>query len=1059
MLLPTIDFETYSEAGFTYDAKTGKWLKLGPKGGIADVGAWAYSRHPSTEVLWLSYDMRDGRGVQSWFPWCEPPADLFDYVRNGGVVEAHNSFFEYGIWNNVFTRQCGAPPAPIGQFYDTAAACSAWGLPRSLEDAAKVLGVTQQKDTATARQVKKLWMPRKATKNNPRLRYTLEHDTELHMMNGSYCEQDVRTEIDVSLAVPALSEYEHRVWQLDQQINARGVHIDRPALNDAIEIIRQMREKYIPMQQVLTGGAVKSPNSYAALRQWVCDQGIEIPDTQATTIEETLERDDLPDVVRQVLDIQVLAGGAAIKKIYAMDRFADLEDNRIRGVFSYYGAVATGRWASRGCQMHNFSNSGPDNWECSGCGEHYGTQHQTCPYCHADVVPCRKCDRPVSRAAGACGCGKKPEADEWGAEAAESVIRLMRHRSLDHMETVWGNAQKAITSCTRGMITAGPGHDLLCSDYSAIEARVLACLAGEDWRIDVFRTHGKIYEASAAAMFKMDLAEFSTYKAENGAHHPARKKGKVAELACLHPHTLVLTDSGYVRLADIKARHRLWDGEQWVNHQGVVLKGRKEVIDVDGVLMTKEHLVISNNSWKEAKQLVSSPNILMSALATGSENLPWSNKPETLQKKKGMSCNVRAVATLISSLLRTCSWGRPRDVGSALERKLRKLGKNIITNTLSFVRTTSTEDVSSIACERPSQGVTLRIVRLIKTMAKEASSFAMNGEKNSGRELFLNTSLLCMGGTILTSRWTGSTSTGGMNPATSDSSRRARTLKTSDVLEPCKKESKNWSDVYDIAFAGPRNRFTIKSNSGHLIVHNCGYGGGPGAMKAFGADKFMTEKEIADNVRDWRAASPAVVTLWRGLEEAAINAIRNPGQCYRYRHIAYQLNPADGVLYCQLPSGRLLTYHGAWLTSVYVRWEESGQLIQDPGTGLMVPERVRCDYPYPVDGGKPQDVINHMGTPRKGGGGTWVRCKTWGGTLCENVCQAVSRDLLADAMLRLDAAGYPIVMHVHDEIIAEVPHGFGSVEEFERIMGTPPAWAADWPIKAADGWRGLRYRK
>lgn len=892
MLLPTIDFETYSEAGFTYDSKTGKWLKIGPKGGIQDVGAWAYSRHPSTEVLWLSYDMRDGRGVQSWFPWCEPPADLFDYVRNGGVVEAHNSFFEYGIWNNVFTRQCGAPPAPIGQFYDTAAACSAWGLPRSLEDAAKVLGVTQQKDTATARQVKKLWMPRKATKNNPRLRHTLEHDTELHMMNGAYCEQDVRTEIDVSLAVPALSEYEHRVWQLDQQINARGVHIDRPALNDAIEIIRQMREKYIPMQQVLTGGAVKSPNSYAALRQWVCDQGIEIPDTQATTIEETLERDDLPDVVRQVLDIQVLAGGAAIKKIYAMDRFADLEDNRIRGVFSYYGAVATGRWASRGVQLHNNPNSGPDAWECAGCGEHYGTQHQTCPYCHADAVPCRKCGESISRAAGACGCGKKPEADEWGAEAAESVVRLMKHRTLDHMETVWGNAQKAITSAIRAFITAGPDHDLMCSDYSAIEARVLACLAGEDWRIDVFRTHGKIYEASAAQIFGLTMEDFSTYKAENGSHHPARKKGKISELAA-------------------------------------------------------------------------------------------------------------------------------------------------------------------------------------------------------------------------------------------------------------------------------------------------GYGGGVGAFKAFGADKFLSEKEIQELVRDWRAASPAVVALWRGLEDAAINAIRNPGQCYRYRYIAYQLNPADGVLYCQLPSGRLLTYHGAWLTTVYVRWEESGQLIQDPDTGLMVPERVRCDYPYPVDGGKPQDVINHMGTPRKGGGGTWVRCKTWGGTLTENCiaegslvltdsgwksiesvtaldrvhdgvefvthgglkdsgeqpvivvdgvamtpdhrvltrsgwrearhggelqrpviygdppviygatpgtervydilnagprqrfvvlgsggpfivhncAQAVSRDLLADAMLRLDAAGYPIVMHVHDEIIAEVPHGFGSVEEFERIMGTPPAWAADWPIKAADGWRGLRYRK
>lgn len=770
MLLPTIDFETYSDAGFEYDLQSGKWIKIGPKGGIQDVGSWAYSRHPSTEVLWLSFDMRDGQGVQSWFPWLPAPTVLFDHIRSGGVVEAHNSFFEYGIWNNVFTRQLGAPPANISQFEDSAAACSAWGLPRSLDGAASVLGVAQQKDTKAAARVKKLWMPRKATKNNPRLRLTLEHDTELHMENGTYCEQDVRAEMDVSQAVPPLSTYEHKVWQLDQRINARGVHIDRPALNDAIDIIAQMRAKYVPMQRVLTGGAVKSPNSYAALRAWVCEQGVEIPDTQAETVNEVLERDDTPDVVRKVLDIQVLAGGAAIKKIYAMDRFADQDDDRIRGVFVYYGAVATGRWASRGCQMHNFANSGPDNWECSGCGEHYGAELPQCPFCRSDAIPCRKCSQPVSRATSPCACGKPCEPDEWGAEPAESAIRLMKHRSLDHMETVWGNAQGVITSCTRGIISAAPGHDLICSDYSAIEARVLACLAGEQWRIDVFKSHGRIYEASAAQMFGLTMEDFSTYRKENGSHHPARKKGKVAELAG-------------------------------------------------------------------------------------------------------------------------------------------------------------------------------------------------------------------------------------------------------------------------------------------------GYQGGPGAFKAFGADKFMTEQEIKDAVKQFREASPNIVALWYGLEEAAVNAIKNPGQCFRYKYIAYQLNPADGVLYCQLPSGRLITYHGAWITTVYVRWEESGRMILNSETGLLEPERVRCEYPYSVDGARPADKVNHMGTPRKGGGGMWVRCTAYGGVFAENVCQAVSRDILADAMLRLDAAGYSIIMHVHDEIIAEVPHGFGSVEEFERIMGEPPSWCSDWPLKAADGWRGLRYRK
>lgn len=740
-LYPTLDFECYSEAGFTWDENKQKWEKVGPKGGIADVGAWAYSKHPSTEIIWLAYDLLDGRGIQSWFPWLPAPQALFDYVANGGILEAHNAFFEYGIWNNVFGRQAGAPPLPIGQLRDSAAVCSAYGLPRSLEGAGAVLGCAVQKDTKAAAQVKKLWVPRKPTKGNPAKRLLLEENLELHLLNGSYCETDVAAEMAISRAVPPLSPYELRVQQLDQVINARGVHIDRAAVDAAVDVIEQLKAKYVPMQQDLTGGAVKSPNSYAALKQWVCGQGVEIPDTQADTISETLERGDLPPVVRQVLQIQQMVGGAAIKKIYAMQRFADQDDDRIRGVFTYCGASSTGRWASRGVQLHNNPNSGPDHYCCSVCREHFGTHLTGCPHCGAGLTP-------------------DARADEWSSDAAESAIRLVMRRDADLLETVWGNALDVITACIRGFITAAEGYDLLCADYSAIEARVIAVLAGEDWRLDVFRSHGKIYEASACQMFNMTMDDFNAYKKEHGGHHPARKKGKVAELAL-------------------------------------------------------------------------------------------------------------------------------------------------------------------------------------------------------------------------------------------------------------------------------------------------GYQGGVGAMVKFGAEKFMTRAEMKSTVKQWREASKQVAKLWYSLEDCAKQAIQMPGVPFTYRMITYQMR--GSVLYARLPSGRELTYHNAYLKPVWVKWEDGMEWDEEEGK----PVQVRCEYPYQVDGGMLNHKIHYMAEDK----GRWVRCTLYGGLAVENVTQATARDLLADALLRLEAAGYHIIMHVHDEVICEVPKGFGTVEELEAIMAQNPAWAADWPIKADGGWRGLRYRK
>jgi DNA polymerase len=226
-----------------------------------------------------------------------------------------------------------------------------------------------------------------------------------------------------------------------------------------------------------------------------------------------------------------------------------------------------------------------------------------------------------------------------------------------------------------------------------------------------------------------------------------------------------------------------------------------------------------------------------------------------------------------------------------------------------------------------------------------------------------------------------------------------------------------------------------------------GYQGGLGAWRNFelsqGVDLGMTDEDIKAAVKSWRAASPAVVNFWGGLyrggrfdpwgcEGAAVMALENPGSCFavgRGGPVSY--GAKDGVLYCRLPSGRCIVYQGA----------------------EVVPCRDYFDRP------SRRVIYKTWGSQITGGKKSWIEIQTYGGALVENICQAVARDLQAAALVRLEAAGYGPVLHVHDEIVAEVPKGWGDAEEFRSIMATLPDWAAGWPLRVGAAWRGYRFRK
>lgn len=724
-VLPDMDFETYSEAGYYFDETAKKWKSItkSPPHGIGAVGAAAYAEHPSTEVLSLAYNLKDGLGARLWLPGMPPPTELFDHIAAGGLLEAWNSAFEWHIWENVCKRM-GWPPLPYWQLRDAMAKSRAFSLPGALGKAAKVLEVTDQKIDDGKRLLNKFSKPRNPTKKDDRRRIRPEEDHEDGAKLYDYNLGDIKSESAVSAVIPDLSSDELELWLLDQCINLRGVHIDGDALSNCLAIVEQANEMYTAELVALTNGTVKGAGEIAKITGWLGANGVHMASLDAEHVAQALKRDDLPPTPKRVLQIRASLGAASVKKLFAIDRRRS-NDGRLRDLFAFCGADRTGRFAGRGPQPQNLPNSGPAVRRCdpvSGCGKHYGPHLDSCPWCQT------------------------PEAfsgpAEWCIEAVEDALLVIASRKLQWVEHYFGDAVAAVSGCLRGLFSAAPGCDFLCSDYSAIEAVVLAMLAGEQWRIDVFRTHGKIYEMSAAKITGIPFEDFLSHKEKTGDHHPMRKKvGKVAELAS-------------------------------------------------------------------------------------------------------------------------------------------------------------------------------------------------------------------------------------------------------------------------------------------------GYQGGVGAWKAFGADKHMdSDDEIKQAVQAWRKESPNVVKFWYGLEDAAVAAVQNPGHCYTYNGITYGVK--DDVLYCQLLSGRKLSYHQPRLHPDVTPW------------------------------GKQVLKLTYMGwnSDYKKGPTGWMRLDTYGGKLCENAVQATARDILTYALKNVERAGYAVALHVHDEIVSEVLEGTGSVEEFERIMATMPPWAEGWPIRAAGGWRGKRYRK
>ena len=286
--------------------------------------------------------------------------------------------------------------------------------------------------------------------------------------------------------MPDLIPSELEFWLADQRINARGVAIDTKAVSDCIAVIEEAYKRYNGELAYITNGEVKSASEIARLIKWLGSHGIHVETLDDDNVTKILEWEHLTPDPRRALEIRQLIGSSSVKKLYAMTYTATSKE-RIHGLFIYHSA-RTGRAAGAGVQPQNLPNSGDSVSLCT-CGKYSSINLDLCPWCGS------KC----------------PQHKDWNTKAVQDALEVIATRNLDCVEYFFGNAISTVSGCLRGMFIPASGHDFICSDYASIEAIVLAMLACEQWQLEVFRTHGKIYEMSASKLSGIPFEEFDTY--------------------------------------------------------------------------------------------------------------------------------------------------------------------------------------------------------------------------------------------------------------------------------------------------------------------------------------------------------------------------------------------------------------------------------------------------------------------------------------------------------------------------------------------------------------------
>ena len=944
---------------------------------LAEAGVYRYTEAPDFTVMLVGYAFGD------------EDVHVIDLMLDGypGKDECDRAFWkaltdptvEKHAYNAPFERQTlstyTGKEMPPEQWVDTMVRALTLGLPAGLGAVGEAMGLPKdaQKDKQGKALIQYFCKPCKPTRSNgERTRNLPQHDPEKWELFKQYNAQDVVAERAIAKRLDAIEKQykpEHALWCLDQHMNDNGIRVDVDMVEKIVDYDNRRGVELMEEARQITG--LENPNSISQLKDWLNAQGVPFTQVTKETVSAALKLKYLPDDVRRVLEIRQALGKASVKKYQAM-LDAVCEDDRLRGVLQFYGANRSGRWAGRLVQVHNLAkNSLPD---------------------------------------------------------LELARELAASGDFETMQTLFGETAFVFAELVRTAFIASDGCRFVVSDFSAIEARVLAWLADEKWVLDAFRKGNDIYCETASMMYKVPVIKHG----ENGH---LRGKGKVAVLACIAEGQEVLTDAGLVPIEQVTQDMKVWDGVEWVSHEGVVYRGEKEVISYGGLEATEDHIVWTEVNGKHQQvrfgdaarsgSRLTKSGAGRQAVRVGEDNQPREALHEGLVAVHGPDGVHRMRPEVVDV---SGQYDERQDEGMP-ELQHAEGGADVAIQAYDGSEAAVRESEGSAVQKLRRTGDPVRVPerdrglslhdRRVRIPAEGAK--AGNRQDQRQRELCtrepsvgnqtselrepahhgaqrVRPEVLAIRGDNRPENARIRDDEGGDHQQSDDGSRAE-----AEELE----RNKRTARVYDIQSAGPRNRYTVSG----CLVHNCGYQGGIGAMRAMDRGGSIPDEELQAVVDAWRSANPKIVRLWYDYERAAKIAIQERRTVKRTHGVEFSFH--DGNLFIKLPGGRKLCYWGA-------------RVKMDPNTG--------------------REYIAYMGVNQETK--RWGEAETYGGKLVENVTQAVARDCLAEAMMRVTDAGYRIVMHVHDEMIVDVPNeDKDAAKTITDLMSQTPEWARGLPLR------------
>jgi DNA polymerase len=706
-------------------------------------------------------------------------------------------------------------------------------------------------------------------------------------------------------------------------------------------------------------------------------------DFQQATLKKALTCPLLHDKDRTIIESRLAFANTSVAK-YA--RMLDMvgPDDRVRDLLQYHGA-ATGRYAGRGIQVQNFPRSA------------------------------------------------HPQADRVSRDVTDPT------NTLHTIEDKYGPIQELAKHMLRPTLCAAPGKTLVCRDYSSIEARGTAWATGDQDQLDAFAAGRDIYRVTAADMYNLRYEDI-------GKDSPERQAGKIAVLACLASDTEVLTDVGLVPIEKVCSCMRVWDGVEWVHHEGAIYQGYQEVMRYGELLATPEHQVYLEDGGTAGLREAARRGARIVTSGIGRTPV-WVGESDPA----GDESDPR----------------EPSDPGTmhrVPNGQMDQLGQFTSRKDCGLPRVLSTETGPSVATEagtggqesmRESEGPGVRELRssgdrvsLLKRLRygvvgyRESRAEQADGDRPDRQQRPLRAGESSIGepsSELLEQTGIDGTSIPPIQDEIPECPlcgqhlkelHKARQDRRRDRGEMGTPELQAERRVWDLLNAGPRHRFTANGK----LVSNCGYQGGWKALRDFAAGYGVhwTPHQANRIVKDFRAARPRLVAAWQMFEQAAMEAISIDREVWVEGCTHCIMRPEGRHMSMELPSGRKLWFPYAEIRMVKLKYET-------PEGEIKLLEK---------------DGFTHMWLNSSN---QWVRRGLHGGSLFQSYVQAICRDIMTEGMLRQEKAGWDIVLSVHDEVAAEADE-LCDPASFEALMVQVPAWAEGFPIGAA-GWEGQRYHK